>query len=163
MIDISRGLSLEPASHAHRFLAALVGGGQSGRVLAALFSVKPSEISRQAKRLQALGLIHGARHGRFVFWSLTPKGQKALEVTNLSQGQLLVTVVYRLSPQSEGAWALVRETSEAGATGFAKLKIGSREECLAAWESLHDQALSLSADESAQALGIAGDIDRLYG
>lgn len=166
MVDISREIKLEPGSHAHRFLA-LVGASSSanGQALAALFGVKPSEISRQAKRLKALGLVDGTRHGRFVFWSLTDKGRRVLKETSERQREansLLLRVEYRLAPQTLGAWALVREIQREGSTSLHKLKIGDRDDCLVAFKGLREQAEALSAAEDAQAAGIAADVDRLY-
>jgi hypothetical protein len=75
--------SLEPDSHAHRFLAALEEqSGLSNNKLSEELGADAAGISRIGSRLHDAGLARKRRYGRRNAWDITPRGLKALEVLN---------------------------------------------------------------------------------
>ena len=147
-------IRIEPQSHAHRVLSALEPQSLHGEALAEMFAVKPSEISRQTRKLKDLGLVSGDRHGRRIYWSLTERGREVLSETTeraRHDESLLLAVEYRVVPDVRASWALVRDVVEGGRADrrrTQKLTVGSYDACIAAWREIKDAAEELSDLES---------------
>lgn len=75
-------LAAVPAgSQAHVFLQALEGSPQVGSAeLRQLLETDETQVSRMGRRLLESGLVSRRKVGRYVFWELTPRGRRALEV-----------------------------------------------------------------------------------
>lgn len=128
--------------------------------IAARLDIHKSEASRQLRLLLEQGLLERRRRGRNVDYKATADGYSAYEqmFKPHPQAVTLLSVDYKLVPQTypedAGFWALSRETSG----GFTKLKIGTREECEQVFESIR-QAI-LDGEKVVIVDTLAADIER---
>jgi AcrR family transcriptional regulator len=68
-------------SQAHSFLQALEPSAQVGSAqLRQLLETDETQVSRTGRRLLESGLVSRSKVGRHVFWGLTPRGRRALEL-----------------------------------------------------------------------------------
>jgi AcrR family transcriptional regulator len=73
--------ALAPGSQAYSFLRALEDSPQVGSTeLRQLLKTDETQVSRTGRRLLEGGLVIRRKLGRHVFWELTPRGRRALEV-----------------------------------------------------------------------------------
>lgn len=77
----STSAAVAAGSQAHSFLHALDGSPPVGSVqLEQVLEIDKTQVSRTGRRLLESGLVTRRKVGRQVFWELTPRGRRALEV-----------------------------------------------------------------------------------
>jgi AcrR family transcriptional regulator/DNA-binding transcriptional ArsR family regulator len=75
--------ALAPGTQAHLFLQVLDRSPQVGSTeLRQLLGTDETQVSRTGRRLLESGLVIRRKVGRHVFWGLTPRGRRALEVAS---------------------------------------------------------------------------------